>query len=154
MSDLDNLRDLHYKLGALGLEGTHRRCEDLVGKAQNGPPTGAGDNSIGELTWLRARALRDALRDMTTAIEALNEDFPTAVFKEGDRVHIARKVTDGTNFDIWVAPMDELVGREGTVLHVDDADGTVHVRVDGDANSWWYPTAALELVQQPSTETT
>lgn len=73
-------------------------------------------------------------------------------FKVGDRVRIIRKATDyesGWRLP-WVDRMDDLVGKNGTVVREDGARGVI-VKVDGDTYRFdtWFPHFVLGPAREP-----
>jgi hypothetical protein len=81
------------------------------------------------------------------AIEVKLTHDPT-LFKAGDLVRIARAVTkaEGWNESWGGAAMDKTVGKFGKVLRL--APSGYEVLCDGSADSWYYPSCALESAAQ------
>lgn len=76
-TDIEVLAKIYedFPLDSRTLSSLHQRLlQDVVGKAQNGPPHGEADGTIDEVTWKRARLLAMAMRDLVFAIECIEQE--------------------------------------------------------------------------------
>lgn len=56
------------------LRALHLRLSDLQGKAQNGPPYGKADGTIGREAWYRLRRLGVAMDELHRAMKSIETD--------------------------------------------------------------------------------
>jgi len=70
MTQLDDTRVLIEKLREMfpRLEAIKEDLHYITGEARNMPPEGKSDGSMDETQWSRARAVEQALRDLTIAL--------------------------------------------------------------------------------------
>lgn len=78
MTDLDTLMTLARALASVIKPDTVAAWDDIVGKAQNGPPDGAADGTIDADTWAHARRLADAVSSIAGRLTVLFEWYPHA----------------------------------------------------------------------------
>lgn len=76
MSDLDTLMTLARALASVIKPDTVAAWDDIVGKAQNGPPEGAADGTIDADTWTHARKVADGISAIDGRILFLLERHP------------------------------------------------------------------------------
>lgn len=77
-------------------------------------------------------------------LELVSEPPP---FKVGDRVRVARMVSDG-RFGGWVSDMNDTIGQSGYIAETREDE--YRVSLPDDNQGWWYPPAALERVTEPA----